>query len=162
MNIQEYIDRAKELDNDVSIGEKVSDKTINMLEEAIGAPLPSSYKNFLRKYGSLDICSSSIAGVSNDDPFAMQYGWIYAHTMIMREDYKKDYDVPDYLWVLEGHEDGAYCFNINIKTVDDEYAIVNYEPYLPEKTFSEIMYSTFHDFLKECYFPAYVNPNPYS
>lgn len=50
--------------------------------------------------------------------------------MFMRQNIE-DEKVPDYLWVLEKHEDGAYCFNFNIPTVDDEFAIVNYEPHLP-------------------------------
>lgn len=158
MNIQEYIDKANELGNDVWLSEGASEESIAILEGAIGKKLPASYRDFLARYGSMDICSSSIVGVSNEDPLKIQMGWMYGHTMIMRNDFKDQYEVPDYLWVLEPHEDGAYCFNVNINTVGDEFAIVNYEPYLPEKTFSEVLCSTFHEFLEKFYFPAYVTP----
>lgn len=161
MNIQEYINKAIDLGNDVWQGGGASEESILILENAIGKALPLSYREFLSAYGAMDICGSSIVGVSNEDPLKIQMGWLYGHTMIMRDDFKGQYEVPDYLWVLEPHEDGAYCFNVNINTIGDEFGIVNYEPYLPETTFSEVLYPTFHEFLEKSYFPTYVNPDPF-
>lgn len=156
MDIKRYIEKANELENEVWIEGPASDKSILILEEAMGVRLPSSYRDFLLAYGAMGIYDSYITGLSNQAPLARQTGWIYGHTMIMRDDYKDRYEVPDYLWVLEPHENGAYCFNTNVKTDGDEYGIVNYEPHLPKSTFSEVLARSFHEYLEKWYFPPYV------
>ena len=156
MDIQKCIDKANRLGNEVWLAGPASEESIVTLEKMMGVKLPESFRSFLLKYGAMGIYDSYIAGVTDEDPLKIQMGWVYGHTMIMRENYKDQYEVPNYLWVLEPHEDGAYCFNVNIKTDGDEIGIVNYEPYLAESTFSEVLARSFPEYLEKWYFPSYI------
>ena len=111
-----------------------------------------SYRRFLSDFGSIAVGDNGVSGIDNADPLALKGGTIYGDTLFMRDDFKDQYEVPEHLWVLVKHEDGAYCFNFNVKTDEDEYAIVNYEPYLPPKTFEEPVARTFHEFLVKRFF----------
>ncbi|WP_339846687.1 SMI1/KNR4 family protein [uncultured Halopseudomonas sp.] len=152
MSIQSLIDRSNQQGDEVWISGGASELAIIVIEQAIGAKLPSSYRNFLKEFGAIYAMDAGISGIVEDDPLAMSSGGIYADTMFMRDEFKDQYVVPDYLWVLKKHEDGAFCFNINIPTIGDEYAIVNYEPHLPESTHSEVLAATFSEYMQEWFF----------
>ncbi|MCA9077870.1 MAG: hypothetical protein KDA93_22775 [Planctomycetaceae bacterium] len=44
--------------------------------------------------------------------------------MILREECS---DLPDGFWVIQRHEDGAFCLDVNRKMNGDEYAVVDFE-----------------------------------
>jgi len=152
MDIDELIRKSNERGDEVWVSGGVEEHAIETLEAKIGFRLPASYREFLKEYGGIGICDNFISGIVEKDPLKMGGGNMYADTLFMREDYAGQYSVPDYLWVVEKHEDGAFCFNKNLKTEPDELAIINYEPYLPEKTLTEVISPTFENYIKERFF----------
>ena len=152
MTIQELVEKSNKCGEEVWIAGGASELAISTIENAIGVRLPNSYREFLKQYGGLYVIDKGISGIVNENPLAMEGGGIYADTIFMRQTYSSQYDVPDYLWVLQVHEDGAYCFNFKLNTVDDEFGIVNYEPYLPESTFSDAIALTFSEYIEQRFF----------
>jgi hypothetical protein len=152
MDIDELINKSNEQGNEVWISGGVEELAIETLESKIGFRLPESYREFLKKYGGIGVYDNFISGIVKKDPLEMRGGNMYADTLFMRDDYSGQYTVPDYLWVVEKHEDGAFCFNKNLKTGSDELAIINYEPHLSEKTLTEVISPTFESYIKERFF----------
>lgn len=151
MDTRELIEKSNLQGDEVWIAGGVGESAIATVEKAIGVGLPDSYRSFLKEFGGIYVMNQGISGIVESDPLAMSGGGIYGDTMFMRADFE-DEKVPDYLWVVEKHEDGAYCFNFNIPTVGDEFAIVNYEPHLPVSTYSEVLAATFPEFVRKWFF----------
>ena len=154
MDLDDLIKKSEELGDKVCVSGGATSDQIEVLESAIGFNLPVSYKRFLKKYGCIDSAKGCISGIATENPLIMRGGNLYADTLFMRKDYSEQFTVPEYIWVLEKHEDGAYCFNTQINTKGDELAIVNYEPYLPEENLTRIIASSFEEYLDERYFAS--------
>ncbi|WP_053982293.1 SMI1/KNR4 family protein [Marinagarivorans algicola] len=152
MDIESLINKSKEKGEDVWVSGGVDEFSIKTLEEEVGFNFPESYRNFLRTYGALYAMDNGLSGITQADPLEMGGGNLYADTIFMREDYAEQYDVPDYLWVLEKHGHGAYCFNTNIKLDNGEYGIVNYALFLSKESHSETIATSFPEFLEKWYF----------
>ncbi len=109
---------------DVWVGGAASPGAVAELEGGLGIELPPTLKAFLVVYGAIGVEDSFVSGIVGDDPLAKKAGGIYGDTLFMRQDFA---GMPASLWVVQKHEDGAYCMDANRPTADGELAIVDYE-----------------------------------
>lgn len=156
-SIKDSIDTAKALGNSVRVGSGASPEAIARLEQSVGFSLPASYKHFLQAWGWLSIGDDRISGIADEDPVTESSSGLFGATQLMRQALREEYDVPGYLWVINRHEDGAFCFNTQLATGADELAVINYEPYAQVESFSEVLAHSFDEFLHNWYFPAYID-----
>lgn len=145
---------AKKNGNDVFVGKPASSGSIKQLEELLQIQLPDSYKLFLSIYGTIGIHDNILEGIWDDNP--LSNSGIYGSTLEMRGWIEGQYEIQPNLWAIKVHEDGAYCVNTDIKLPNNELAIVNYEPYLPKKTFSDVLASSFPEYLEKWFFHCYA------
>jgi len=152
MNIGKLIEQSNKEGDDVWIAGGASQESVEALEKAMGFKLPSSYRSFLLNFGGLYVMDCALSGIVSDDPLKLEGGNIYADTLNMRDEYSKVCDVPQHLWVVEPHEDGAYCFDINHPMPEDEFGIVNFEPGQYNPKSPEILAVSFNEYVENWYF----------
>ena len=121
--VEQLVKEVEAKGHDVWIGGRASPQTIRELGKKLGVELPASLEAFLGQYGTMSIGDDVISGIIDDQPLAMRSGGIYGDTLIMRRDSP---EMPASLWVIQKHEDGAYCMDVARPTTGGEFAIVNF------------------------------------
>ncbi|HFQ5433831.1 SMI1/KNR4 family protein [Vibrio mimicus] len=134
--------------HDVWVNGGSSSESISLLEHAMGLTFPMSLRNFLVSYGGLGIYDNFISGIVSEDSLELSGGGIYADTMFLREDFP---DLPKSYWVIQVHEDGAYCIDTASKSRGDEFHIVNFE-----YGQSQIVSDSFSAFLEDKFFAPWI------
>lgn len=157
MDITQQIEKATQCGNTVRTSGPVTEQQLEQLEAALGFALPASYRSFVKQWGSIAINEDTLSGISDPDPLALLPGNLYGATLALRQELAGECDVPKNLWVINAHEDGAFCFNSEHKTASGELAIINFEPYLPAESFTEALAEDFEEFLQRWFFAAYVD-----
>ena len=152
IDINARIKQAEREGDDFTTGTPASAKSIERLEVLLSKKFPESYKKFLSEYGyiGVEVQGRFIEGIFDDNPEGE--GGIYHSTLEMRKWMSEHYETQPYLWAIQLHEDGAYCINTEIVMPNNEFAIVNYEPYLPKETFREVLAGSFEEFLDKWFF----------
>ncbi|MBI1372366.1 MAG: hypothetical protein GC159_06340 [Phycisphaera sp.] len=112
-DVDELISRAKANGHDVWVAGAQSPEDVDEFERGFGAKLPPSYREFLLKYGEISIADSVAAGME----------WLTTQTEVFRE----DYDLPDYLRVVQPDHDAPYCFDIRRPDPNGEMPIICFE-----------------------------------
>ena len=100
------------------------------------------------------IYDTVISGVFNNNPNDVSCGSIVGDTLNMREEFE---NLPEELWVIEKHEDGAFCFNTKIVDNNGEFAIINYEYGIKNST--DPIATTFNDFYIEWFLKTWSENN---
>ena len=103
-------------------GEGVNPEVIVALENAFGGWLPNSYKEFLAVFGWLGRGDAFISGITEKSNLRFGRGDALFDTEILRA----EGGLPDGLVVIQKHDDGAYCLDLNTR-FDNECAVVNFE-----------------------------------
>jgi hypothetical protein len=100
-----------------------SEEAILELERATGFPMPTSYRQFLARFGGFGIVNSFISGIIDGKPLEKGTGWLYGDTQWFRE----VYGMPEYLLVVQANEDAPYCLDTRKRCQAGEFPLVCYE-----------------------------------
>lgn len=119
--IKQQIALLADVGDSVEFGSGVPDDIVQSVEMELGGWLPSSYKLFLTTYGWMGRGDSFISGVT-DNNIREGGGSVVFDTEL----HKEESGLPDGLVVLQPHEDGAYCLDLDRRN-GDECEISNYE-----------------------------------
>lgn len=119
--IKQQIDLLAAEDDTVEFGNGVPDAVVHAVETELGGWLPNSYKNFLSQFGWMGRGDSFISGVT-DNNIREGCGSVVFDT----EFHRAESGLPNGLVVLQPHEDGAYCLDLNRRN-GDECGISNFE-----------------------------------
>jgi cell wall assembly regulator SMI1 len=122
--IEGLISKVREQGHDVWVSGPATKSAIDALQAKIGVQLPESLVKFLLKYGAIGIYDTFLSGIIDDNPLELGGGGIFGDTHFLREDFP---NIPSSFWVVEKHEAGAYCLDLNAPTKNGEYEIVNFE-----------------------------------
>ena len=99
-----------------------SDEAIATLEEEFGVKLPFSYRAFLKRFGVATVGDGMVAGIHNSNPHDAT-GSILHNTRC----YRKQWNLPDNLLIIEPNEDAPYCFDTSKADAAGDYPLVCYE-----------------------------------
>ncbi|MCY7862687.1 SMI1/KNR4 family protein [Bacillus haynesii] len=90
-----------------------SEDKIAYIEHHLNVVLPESYKWFLKNYGSGGISGVEIIGYELEGAYVVE----------QTEDYRKYYDLPDGIVVIEYVDEFSYCLDTN-KMEDGECPVI--------------------------------------
>ncbi|MCD2369745.1 SMI1/KNR4 family protein [Bacillus sp. BS3(2021)] len=90
-----------------------NENNIKWIEETLQVELPESYKWFLKNYGSGGIFGVEILGYDLEGAYVVE----------QTEDYRKYYNLPDGIVVIEYVDEFSYCLDTN-KMEDGECPVI--------------------------------------
>ena len=125
LDIEVLLNRVKQNGHEVWTAGPQTETDIDALEAALQTRLPPSYRQFILRYGGMQISNSYIAGIIENDPLNMNGGSIYGETVRLRQ----EQGLPDYLIVVEPDDEAPYCFDTRYPGADGELPLNCYELY---------------------------------
>ena len=105
----DYVAEARKSDREVWLSGPASSSEIARLEEAIGLPLPESYRFFLASAGSLSIGDVIVSGIIDGDPLLADGGSAFADTLRARE----SQGIPGHFLVIQPDADAPHCLELS-------------------------------------------------
>jgi hypothetical protein len=100
------IEQLRAAGGEVDVSGAVGDAAIRQVEQALGVPLPASYRVFLREFGAIDVGMRTIGGIYWEDrPLVQIRGNVHWNTVQQRE----ELGLREELLVLEIQEDEWYA-----------------------------------------------------
>ncbi len=121
--VEALIARLREDGQRVWVAGPQSEEAITALEQALGLPLPPSYRQFVARYGGFGLPNSFVSGVIDGDPLEAGTGQVYWDT----QRFRREYGMPDYLLVVQADGDAPYCLDTRKRRPDGELPVVCYE-----------------------------------
>jgi hypothetical protein len=121
--IDTFIAQIREAGDEVWMAGSQSEEAIVELERALGVAMPPSYRQFLSRFGGVGIVNSFISGIIEGKPLEKGTGWLYGDTQGFRD----DFDMPEYLLIVQANEDAPYCLDTRRRSQDGEFPLVCYE-----------------------------------
>lgn len=120
------------------------DELISQAENALGLPLPPTYKSFLKKYGCGSVAGKEFYGVIHNDFEAS--GIPDAIWLTLNE--RRMYQLPVKLILIYATGDGFY-YALDSRQVnsDGEYSVVVWDPGAPKEAGIEKIYNDYGEFL---------------
>ncbi len=104
-----------------NFGDGASDEWITKAEEAIGCPLPDSYKWWFAKYGGGEIGGEEIFSVYEEDFDEVVGGDVVYMYRLDAEENKRKYRIP----ICHSDVDGVFAFNVQQGVSNNEYSVVS-------------------------------------
>ena len=114
INFLEIIEIYRNDDFEIWINGPSSKESLLQLEANLKFKFPDSISDFILEFGSLGIGDKFISGIITKDPLELEGGNIYADTYFIKQDFPS---FPNNLIVIQLHEDGAYCLDLNDKCI---------------------------------------------
>jgi len=149
-HLDELIKKGIESGAEITVFAPASSEKILAAESMLKIVFPSSYKNFLMKYGAIEIGTCPFSGLVSDD--VGNNGDVVSFTKYARE----NYGLPTrYIAINFEDEDAFLCIDTEQKNIEDESPIVLVKP-TNGKQIGGVVASTLPDYLVE-YLTGYLS-----
>jgi hypothetical protein len=121
--VEELIARLQHDGRPVWLAGPQPEDAIVELETVLGMPLPPTYRSFVARFGGFSLLNSIVSGIIGGNPLASGIGRLYWDTQRFRRDYR----MPDHLFVIQPNEDAPYCLDAQKRRPDGEMPVVCFE-----------------------------------